>query len=211
MISIHEGRGGGRRRSRPRICSLRLTLAAVQPRIWRRLVVRENMPLGRLHQAVQVLFGWCDYQTHVFAVGGRRYGNPQNRAGTVIEDDRTETLATVRLARHGRAVYDYHFADGWRVDIRVEKIQPPAAGVACPRCVAGERAGAPEDCGGVEAFHDMLYCLKHPATDLGREWRAWLGPAYDPEVCDLPAINRALRRRVPAAADAGRSAARGRR
>lgn len=194
MISLHEGRGAGVRRRRPRICALRLTLAEVQPRVWRRLLVRENMRLGRLHEAVQVLFGWCDYQTHVFAVGGRRYGNPLNRGGSVIEDDRAVTLADVRLPDHGRAVYDYQFAEGWRVDIRVEKILPAVAAAVCPRCVAGERAGAPEDCGGIEAYHDMLYCLKHPATDLGREWRDWLGPAYDPEVCDLPAINRALRR-----------------
>jgi hypothetical protein len=60
--------------------------------------------------------------------------------------------------------------------------------------VAGERAGPPEDCGGSEAYKDMLYCLKHPQTDLGREWREWLGPGYDPEKCDLAAINQALRR-----------------
>ncbi len=196
MIYLHEGRGAGARRGRPRICALRLTLAGVAPRVWRSLLVRENMRLGRLHETVQVLFGWCDYQTHVFTIGGRRYGNPLNRGGTVIEDDRRVTLAELRLADHGRAVYDYQFADGWRVDLRVEKILPPAEAVVCPRCVAGERAGAPEDCGGIEAFQDMLYCLKHPGTDLGREWRAWLGPAYDPEKCDLPAINRALRRRM---------------
>jgi len=195
MISLHEGRGAGANKGRrPRVYSLRLTLAAVQPRVWRRLLVRGNMRLSRLHEAVQVLFGWCDYQTHAFTIGGRRYGNPRNRGGVVIEDDRVATLADVRLADHGRAVYEYQFADGWRVDIRLEKILGPAETALCPRCVAGERAGAPEDCGGVEAYLDMLYCLRHPQTDLGREWRAWLGPDYDPERCDLAAINRALRR-----------------
>jgi hypothetical protein len=60
--------------------------------------------------------------------------------------------------------------------------------------VAGERAGPPEDCGGVDGYQDMICCLKHPATDLGGEWRKWLGKNYDPENCDLDAINRAMKR-----------------
>ena len=195
MISLHEGRGpGARPPRRGRIYSLRLTVAAVQPRIWRRLLVREGMPLNRLHEAVQVLFGWCDYQTHVFSFSGRCYGNPVNREGVSIEDDRAVTLADLHLSDRDRLVYDYRFAGGWQVDIRVEKMVAVQRGTAYPRCVAGERAGAPEDCGGAEAYRDMLYCLKHPDTDLGREWRAWLGPDYDPDRCDLPAINRALKR-----------------
>jgi hypothetical protein len=80
------------------------------------------------------------------------------------------------------------------VDLRLEKTVAAEKGTIYPKCVAGERAGPPEDCGGIEAYKDMLYCLKHPETDLGREWREWLGPGYDPERCDLVAINKALRR-----------------
>ena len=40
----------------------------------------------------------------------------------------------------------------------------------------------------------MLACLKAPDTDLGREWREWLGPDYDPAACDLEKINAALRK-----------------
>jgi hypothetical protein len=63
-----------------------------------------------------------------------------------------------------------------------------------PRCIAGERAGPPEDCGGVEAYHDMLACIREPTTELGREWLEWLGPQHDVERCDLAAINKALRK-----------------
>ena len=200
MISLHEGRGGGTRkhptRRRARILALRVTQAGVAPRIWRRLLVADTMRLGALHDAVQALFGWCDYQAHVFTVGGRRYGNPANRDGSVIEDDRLVTLADAKLPTFRRAVYDYLFAESWRVDIQVERSAAGSPGAAYPRCVAGQRAGTPEDCGGVEAYADMLYCLRHPETDLGREWRAWLGPDYDPEAFDLAAANRALRRRA---------------
>jgi hypothetical protein len=67
-------------------------------------------------------------------------------------------------------------------------------GLRYPHCVGGERAGPPEDCGGLDAFHDMLACLKEPETELGREWREWVGPDYDAEVCDIPKINQSLRR-----------------
>jgi len=77
MISLHEGRGpGARKRAGRRVYTLRLTVAGIQPRIWRRLQVRETMWLNRLHEAAQVLFGWYDYQTHMFSIGERRYGNP---------------------------------------------------------------------------------------------------------------------------------------
>ena len=195
MISLHEGRGPGiKKTSRSKVYALRLTVASLQPRIWRRLLVRETMWLSRLHEAIQVLFGWYDYQSHVFFMGEKRYGNPMDHDGVAIEDDRDVTLADVRLSEHDRTAYDYLFAEGWHVDIRVEKTIAAEKGVAYPRCVAGERAGPPEDCGGIEAYKDMLYCLKHPETDLGREWREWLEPGHDPEKCDLGAINKALKR-----------------
>ena len=195
MISLHEGRGPGVKKTpRGKVYALRLTVASIQPRIWRRLLVRETMWLSRLHEAIQVLFGWYDYQSHVFFMGEKRYGNPMDHDGVAIEDDRDVTLADVRLSEHDRTAYDYLFAEGWHVDIRVEKTIAAEKGVAYPRCVAGERAGPPEDCGGIEAYKDMLYCLKHPETDLGREWREWLEPGHDPENCDLSAINKALKR-----------------
>ena len=195
MISLHEGRGPGVKKTpRGKVYALRLTVASLQPRIWRRLLVRETMWLSRLHETIQVLFGWYDYQSHVFFVGEKRYGNPMDHDGVVIEDDRDVTLADVRLSEHDRAAYDYLFAEGWHVDIRVEKTTAAEKGAIYPRCVAGERAGPPEDCGGIEAYKDMLYCLKHPETDLGREWREWLEPGHDTEKCDLGAINKALKR-----------------
>ena len=86
MISLHEGRGSGvKKPPRGKVYALRLTVASLQPRIWRRLLVRETMWLSRLHEAIQVLFGWYDYQSHVFFVGEKRYGNPMDHDGVVAE------------------------------------------------------------------------------------------------------------------------------
>lgn len=156
--------------------------------------MRESMWLSRLHDSLQVLFDWYDYQTHEFAVDDLRFGNPARREELVIEDDRDVTLADLDLSNRERFHYAYHFAEGWEVELRVEKVLTVEKGATYPLCLAGERAGPPEDCGGLEAFHDMLACIKEPDTDLGREWLEWLGPEYDPARCDVEKINKALRR-----------------
>lgn len=194
MISLHEGRGARTKKPPARTLTLMLTVAGCSPRIWRRFTVKETMWLARLHDSIQVAFGWFDYQTHAFTLEDMRLGNPAKNGDLVVEDDRDVTLADVDLAKRGWMLYDYHFGEGWRVDIRVEKSAPAVRGETYPRCVAGGRAGPPEDCGGVEAYHDMLACIQEPTTDLGREWLAWLGPGHDTERCDVDEINKALKK-----------------
>jgi Plasmid pRiA4b ORF-3-like protein len=194
VISLLEGKGPRKRKVPDRVFQLHLRVASCRPPIWRRMLVRESMWLSRLHDAIQVLFEWFDYQTHEFASGERRYGNPAKREDLVVEDDRDATLADLGLDAQGRLTYRYHFDDGWQVDLLVEKVLPPKPGVRYPVCAGGSRAGPPEDCGGPEAYHDMLGCLKEPDSDLGKEWIEWLGPDYEPEGFDLERINRALRK-----------------
>ena len=194
MISLHEGKGAKAKKPLERVFSLRLTMASCHPKIWRRLLVRESMWLARPHDSIQVAFDWFDYQTHVFALDDLRLGNPAKREDLIVEDDRDVALADLDLETRHQFSYDYHFGEGWQVEIKVEKSGVIEKGVHYPVCLAGERAGPPEDCGGVEAFHDMLACLKAPQSDLGREWREWLGPDYDPAACDLEKINRALKK-----------------
>jgi hypothetical protein len=194
MISLQEGKGQGARKPAARILCLRMVVVGTQPRVWRRLLVRETMWLSRLHDAVQIAFDWFDYQTHSFALDDLKFGNPVKRDELNIEDDRDVTLADLNLANRDRMTYEYHIGEGWKVDVRVEKTAAAGRGVQYPVCVAGERAGPPEDCGGIEAFHDMLACLKEPNSELGREWLGWLGPEYDSAVCDLDKINKGLRK-----------------
>ena len=194
MISLHEGRGSRVKKTPAHVLVLGMRVVGCEPRIWRRLVVKETMWVARLHDSIQVAFDWFDYQTHTFTLEDLRLGNPTKRDGVIVEDDRDITLADVELAKRGGMLYDYHFGDGWRVDIRVEKVMPLVKGEFYPRCVEGGRAGPPEDCGGIEAYHDMLACIQEPNTEIGREWIEWLGPQHDVERCDVAAINTALKK-----------------
>jgi hypothetical protein len=194
MISLHEGKGPRVPKPVDRVISLHLKIVGCRPPIWRRLHVRESMWLSRLHDSIQLAFEWFDYQTHVFAFGDLRFGNPLKQEALNVEDDRDVTLAEMDLEHHPRFTYSYNFDEGWQVEIAVEKPPGHRKGARYPLCAAGERAGPPEDCGGTAAYHDMLACLKEPTTDLGREWREWLGPEYDAEACDLAKINQGLRK-----------------
>ena len=194
MIGLHEGKGPAGKKPPEKAFSLRMHVVGCSPRIWRRLLVRESLWLTRLHDCIQVAFDWFDYQTHLFLVDDLRFGNPMRRDEAVVEDDRDVTLADLELATRDRILYEYHFGEGWQVEIRVEKVVAIEKGTTYPVCIGGERAGPPEDCGGIEAFHDMLACIKEPNTDLGREWLEWLGPNYDPTTCDVDKINKALRK-----------------
>ena len=195
MIGLLEGKGTPAKKPVEKVFSLRLSVVGCQPRIWRRLLVRESMWLSRLHDSIQVLFDWFDYQTHAFILDDLRFGNPQKRDNISVEDDRDVSLADLDLEHRSLFTYEYHFGDGgWQVEIKVEKTLVVEKGTIYPSCLAGERAGPPEDCGGLEAFHDMLACIKEPDTDLGREWIEWLGPDYDAAACDLPKLNKSLKK-----------------
>lgn len=196
MIGLHEGGGKKAKRTKhvEKTFVLLAAVAGCRPKIWRRLQVRETMWLSQLHDVLQVAFDWYDYQTHSFQFDDQRFGNPLKREELQIEDDRDFTLADLDLAHRNRFVYGYHFGEGWLVEIQVEKIGEIEKGVTYPVCLGGERAGPPEDCGGLEAYHDMVASLKEPTTDLGREWREWIGPDYDPETFDQARVAKAFRK-----------------
>jgi hypothetical protein len=160
MISLHEGKGSRVKRPPERVFTMLFVVVGCQPRIWRRFLVRESMWLSRLHDTIQVAFDWFDYQTHAFNLDDLRFGNPLKRDDLIIEDDRDVAVADLDLEHRERFTYGYHFGEGWQIEIKIEKIGVVEKGVAYPQCLAGERAGPPEDCGGLEAFHDMLACIK---------------------------------------------------
>src|SRR3954470_6668379 len=105
MIGLLEGKGTPTRKAAERIFSLRLSVVGCQPKIWRRLLVRESMWLSRLHDSIQVLFDWFDYQTHAFVFDDLRFGNPQKSEEVSVEDDRDVSLADVDLEHRNQFTY----------------------------------------------------------------------------------------------------------
>src|SRR5680860_1185330 len=61
-----------------------------KPPVWRRLQVRADTSLDRLHEAILAAFGWAGYHMHVFESGADRFGLPDSELG--FADERRVTV-----------------------------------------------------------------------------------------------------------------------
>src|SRR5699024_3077983 len=59
---------------------LRITLADIEPPIWRSVIFPRNATLHELHRAIQMLFDWYDYHLYQFEIDGRRFEVPDEEA-----------------------------------------------------------------------------------------------------------------------------------
>jgi hypothetical protein len=188
------------------IYQIKVTLLGADPPIWRRLLVPAEVTLERLHHVLQLAMGWEDCHMHEFRVGKQRFGTPDPMeeafGGPRTASERTARLCDV-LGRVGaKAVYTYDFGDTWEHGIVVEKRLAPEPGRGYPVCLAGERHGPPEDCGGIPGFYNLLDAIGDPAHEEHEELLEWLGEDFDPAAFSVEEVNRELaplqRRRQPA-------------
>jgi len=178
------------------ILLLRTTLTGSRPRVWREVEVAASMTLAQLHDVLQVLMGWEDYHLWCFELGDRRFEWPDPDGMTFAEtppENPARVMIGGLLAGKGQTLdYYYDFGDDWCLEISVLGSGKALSGVRYPRCVAGERAGPPEDCGGIGGFRQLLAARRNPRTEDDRELLEWVGEDWDPGAFDLNAVNRAL-------------------
>ncbi|MFA4887306.1 MAG: plasmid pRiA4b ORF-3 family protein [Candidatus Nanoarchaeia archaeon] len=86
--------------------------------------------------------------------------------------------------------YEYDFGDCWQHTLIVEKIAPADESIVYAKCVDGDRACPPEDCGGVVGYEEILKIKKEKNHPLYKKRIVgWLGEEFDPEQFDREAIN----------------------
>ena len=181
-------------KTKHRMYQLKVTPDEIQPAIWRRILVRSDVTLYRLHLILQVVMGWTDSHLHMFTIDGLDYGEPDpdfEDFGDDIADDQKTQLDQV-VGREGMKFgYMYDFGDGWEHTIELEKILPPQT---LPRalCLEGARACPPEDCGGVGGYEDLVKAMAKPRSKRYKELVEWLGEAFQPEAFDLEVVNQEL-------------------
>jgi hypothetical protein len=172
---------------------LRIVLAHSEPVIWRAVVIPEAYTLEQLHRVIQLSFSWLDYHLYNFRVGKRRFERPESE----LERENAEavTLASLGLKKGSRFTYEYDFGDGWDHEITVEEVlalPEPDGFEFLPRLAGGERAGPPEDSGGMHLYMELLEILKDPAHPEYEERQEWMPPGFDSERFDLAAADHAL-------------------
>ncbi len=176
-----------------RVFQFKITMKDIDPPIWRRILVPEKYSFWDLHVAVQDAMGWLDYHLHLFRLGYKREndvdligipdddpfeGEPETLPGWEIPiSDFFRELGKV-------AEYEYDFGDGWQHEVLFEGMLLKEKNKKYPKCIGGERACPPEDCGGVDGYYRLLEIFKDSSNEEYEEMVSWLGKKYDADDFD---------------------------
>jgi len=166
-----------------------VSLRHIEPRIYRRFLLKDTASFRDLHLAIQDAGDWENYHLFEFRTRDR---DSQTIAGIVLDDDGPflddppPDAVKVKLrsffARTGqKCIYLYDFGDGWELDVRLKRtVEMPER--FRRRLLDGARAFPPEDCGGVWGYYDCLAALGLIKLDGPgfskkeiKERREWLG------------------------------------
>ncbi|VVN73527.1 IS66 family transposase ISPre3 [Pseudomonas fluorescens] len=180
-------------RPEPDLLLLHIELKWVEPTVWRRVAVPENITLDTLHAVIQVAMGWDDDHLHEFEIAGETYGIPDPDGwGPPV---RTEIRKTLASALNGKRSfrYLYDFGDGWDHRIKVGKRLPPAACPQVPYCVEGANACPPEDIGGWPGYSAFLEVMADPGHPEYENMLEWHGDDFDPAAFDAERVNQRLK------------------
>ena len=177
----------------PVIYQLKITLDGIKPPIWRRIQVRGDISLFKLHKIIQVAMGWEDYHLHQFIVGEDYYAipSPEDPWPMETKNEKRSKLIKVAPAEKAKFVYEYDLGDSWYHEILVEKISPGGE-QEHPICLAGKRSRPPEDCGGIGGYYEFLEAIRDPKHPDHEDMLTWAGGDFDPERFDMEEINRLL-------------------
>jgi hypothetical protein len=162
------------------IYQFRIQLLGIQPSIWRKVQVPASYSFWDLHVALQDAMGWLDYHLHVFRV--RQLDKRVIEIGVPMGGyEAMDTLSgwDTALADYFRepgdvALYEYDFGDGWEHELLLDGIFLKEKGVKYPRCIGGERACPPEDCGSIYGYYHLLEVLADRANEEYNDMVQWL-------------------------------------
>ena len=176
------------------VYQFKVSLQEIKPTIWRRIQVPSKYSFWDLHVAIQDAMGWLDYHLHAFRVRPKHKRKPIEIG---IPSDEWEGEAVIPgwkvpiteyFTEPGQTMeYEYDFGDSWHHEILVEAILLKEKDTEYPKCIGGERACPPEDCGSISGYYELLKILSNPNHPEHEENNNWLkGHAknyhpYDPE------------------------------
>lgn len=168
----------------PRYYDFEISLAGVEPKIWRRLQIRSTATFLDLHDAIQAACGWENDHLFAFRTKGRR-----NVAGLALDEsepDAAEVELSSFFNRHRTVLYEYDFGDSWlhKLALRGATDVPESFH---RRLLDGGRAFPPEDCGGMWGYEECVRVVRGGEDPEDR--REWLGD-WDPDAFDLETTRR---------------------
>ncbi len=175
------------------VYQFKISLLNIEPEMWRRIQVPGGYTFWDLHVAIQDSMGWQDRHLHVFRLirkGNRKpliIGIPTEENAKYVLPDWEVSLSEWLDEPGAAMIYEYDFGDGWEHNILLEAVMLKEEGAVYPKCVGGERACPPEDCGGPPGYEELLEILGDPENERYEEYMEWLchiakdNSRFDPE------------------------------
>ena len=191
MIRLNDTGGG------TALYQLKITLLNCKPPIWRRIVVRADMKLDRLHRVIQTVMGWTDSHLHQFVMGSVYYSQPDmewDAQDSKMLNEKRHTVSDLASTVKARFAYEYDFGDNWEHEVLLEKTLPPKADFKHPICLDGANACPPEDCGGSIGYAEFVDAMADPEHEEHEQMKEWVGGSWDATHFNLAAVNTDLKR-----------------
>lgn len=176
-----------------RMLVLYIRIENIEPPIYRRLLIRNSVTFQKLHNMIQLIFGWSDDHLFAFDFKGVEIIPPDpdipkhDQTGL---NPRTTRLAEFINEAGEMFLYTYDFGDDWVHSIQVEQILPFNPNLKAPLCLDGKRACPPEDSHGPFYYPEILKAVKKKKGEL-YDWIIWMnnGREFDPERFSIDLAN----------------------
>ena len=111
-----------------------------------------GMNFAELHQVIQTVFGWEDFAREEFLCILQDYEDEDELPINFRWEG--ELGVDLILLNTEKILYEYDFGDGWRVEIKVKKVEDSDTFDA-PKLILANGGMAQEDCGGPCALMEM--------------------------------------------------------
>lgn len=178
---------------------LKVTLDLENHHVWRKIIVPTHITFRKLHDILQIVFGWKDYHLHDFYV----LDEDKPIVNLVCNDEAfefpddilmimdTEKKLSDYIPRYTKIKYTYDFGDNWQHTIEVGKIIENHT-KSYPECLAGEGNNPPEDVGGEGGYDEYLETISDPQHSEYKSMIDWAkGQSYTD--FDIEFVNRRLK------------------
>lgn len=172
-----------------------VSLNHLQPRIWRRFLLRPTATFKHLHDAIQDSFGWGDCHLWEFqnptSLDHPLAGSDACNDFGPPTPDATQVNLNSYFTEKGNGEYCeylYDFGDGWAHNVKLIAVHSDSQAFE-QRLLDGERAAPPEDCGGPPGYERMVQFSEtgeDPHGDDPKHLAEWLD-GWTPDAFDLSA------------------------
>jgi hypothetical protein len=178
------------------VYQFKIVLEDIEPPVWRRIQIPSTYSFWDLHIAIQDAMGWTDTHLHEFVLPEPKSGRDL-RIGIPDEDLASDSdtlpgwkkkISAFFIKENTEIEYTYDFGDNWIHSVIFERSLPPEEGTGYPKCIGGERACPPEDCGGPDGYQDFLEAIMDPNDHRHDELLDWVDGDFSPEEFDCAEV-----------------------